>query len=157
MSPEFVQKLYEDFPLLFPRTIAIEVDDGWYNILYAACTRIQKQIDNREKSIAFALEWNEAVDSEDLEWNRFGPREKRVVPEIVPQVVISNIKEKFGSLRISHTGGNDFTDGIIIMAEEMSHVTCEECGSPGQATKKGWIRVLCEEHMEAKELKEQTT
>lgn len=64
----------------------------------------------------------------------------------VPQVVVEQIKEKFGSLRFYVQGGDEYTNGIISMAEAMSEVTCEVCGHPGETRQGGWIKVLCDEH-----------
>lgn len=54
------------------------------------------------------------------------------------------IKEKFGTLRMYHSGGGDFAEGVIAMAEAMSAVTCERCGAPGKPNDGGWISTLCE-------------
>ena len=55
-------------------------------------------------------------------------------------------KEKFGMLTIYHHGGDEYTNGVLRMAEEMSRHTCEECGDVGYANDKGWIRTLCDKH-----------
>ena len=59
-------------------------------------------------------------------------------------VTFDQIKEKWGGLRIYHSGGDDYVDGIIIMAEEMSYKICERCGCPGSPNKQGWIMTLCD-------------
>lgn len=64
----------------------------------------------------------------------------------VPQVVVKQVKEKFGGLRFYVEGGDEYTRGLISMAEAMSEVTCEECGKPGETRQGGWIKVLCDEH-----------
>lgn len=72
-----------------------------------------------------------------------------------PPARISQIKEEFGTLRITHHGGDDTIRGIIIMAESISHRTCEECGCPATAKlslyrgNKDWIRTLCHRCSEA--------
>jgi hypothetical protein len=71
--------------------------------------------------------------------------EKRRGHEI-EQVVFEQVKEKFGMLTIYHRGGDDYTNGVLRMAEEMSRHTCEECGNVGYPTKTGWIRTLCDKH-----------
>ena len=93
--------------------------DGWYHILNAAMRLVQAHIDmERRKGNA------------------------------IGQVVFEQVKEKFGMLTIYHRGGDEYTDGVLRMAEEMSRYTCEECGSPGTSTKTGWIRTLCDKHHE---------
>ena len=56
----------------------------------------------------------------------------------------SQVKEKWGILRIYHSGGDEFCAGVIAMAEAVSSVTCERCGKPGKSTGGGWISTLCE-------------
>jgi hypothetical protein len=63
-----------------------------------------------------------------------------------PQVVAVQVKEKYGTLRFYTYGGNDFTEGMIWMAEAMSARTCEVCGNPGKLWGGGWVRTLCDEH-----------
>src|SRR5690349_21577450 len=48
-----------------------------------------------------------------------------------PQVVVSEVKEKWGELSFNVKGGNRVQDGMIIMAEEMSTRICELCGNAG--------------------------
>lgn len=58
----------------------------------------------------------------------------------------SQVKEKFGTLRVYTEGSDDFIAGVIDMAEQMSSVTCEVTGFPGQMCKKGgWYRTLSRE------------
>ena len=59
-------------------------------------------------------------------------------------VKFDQIKEKFGGLRIYFSGGDDYVEGVIRMAEEMSYKICEVCGNKGKPNKKGWIKTLCE-------------
>ena len=70
----------------------------------------------------------------------------REIPELVPQVTLDQVKEKFGTLRFYYTGGDDYIGGLVSMAESMSGVTCEECGKPGTQTSGGWIKTVCKEH-----------
>jgi len=64
-----------------------------------------------------------------------------------PQVTAKQVKEKFGALCFYYTGGNEFTFGMMIMAQAMSTRLCELCGGPGTLeTKGGWYRVRCEDH-----------
>lgn len=69
-----------------------------------------------------------------------------------PQVVIEQIKEKFGGLRFYYQGGDDFIHGAVWFAETMSTNMCEECGAPGHRTNGGYIQTLCKKHREEKEL-----
>jgi len=94
-----------------------ECGDGWFNILDQLMGNIQHHID-----------WK----------NRDG--------EVVHQVTLNQVKEKFGSLRFYYTGGDDYIDGMVTLAESMSGVTCEECGLPGTQTQGGWIKTACAAH-----------
>jgi hypothetical protein len=62
--------------------------------------------------------------------------------------VAVQVKEKYGTLRFYYDGGDRYIDGLANMAESMSAVTCEECGSPGKTLGGGWIRTLCKIHAE---------
>jgi len=43
-------------------------------------------------------------------------------------VFLTQIKQKFGTLRIYTSAKNDYISGIITMAETISDLICEECG-----------------------------
>ena len=94
-----------------------ECGDGWFNILNNLMGNIQNHID----------------------WQN---REK----EVVRQVTLDQVKEKFGTLRFYYSGGDDTIRGMVSMAESMTSVTCEECGKPGTSTGGGWIKTVCKEH-----------
>jgi hypothetical protein len=68
-----------------------------------------------------------------------------------PQVVVEQIKEKFGTLRFYYEGGDDFVNGAVWLAESMSGKMCEECGAPGKRTQGGWVQTLCDFHIVEKE------
>jgi hypothetical protein len=91
-----------------------ECGDGWFSILNMLCQNIQHHIDWQNKK-----------------------------EQTVEQVVVDQVKEKFGTLRFYYTGGDDHIRGLVRMAESMSGVTCEDCGNPGQTGGEGWIRTIC--------------
>lgn len=68
------------------------------------------------------------------------------VPLAAKQVVASQVKEKYGTLRFYTNGNANYVDGLINMAESMSARTCETCGAPGKTRQGPWIRTLCDEH-----------
>jgi len=141
MNEKLDKDLCERFPKLFVnrhadmKTTAMcwgfECGDGWYDILSALCGNIQDHIDWRNSQRERLLKNN--------------PHNHRI-PEEVEQVVVDQVKEKFGTLRFYYSGGDESIDGMVRMAESMSAVTCEECGKPGYQSSGGWIRTLCEEH-----------
>ena len=147
-----------------------EINDGWFQIINHACSLIQSHIDwknqQREKDIKYNLAVEKAKngDMDDLydalfinhpddmtgwqqeQIDKALTGEGRKVSDPVEQLTADQIKEKFGTLRFYTSGGDDYTDGVVRMAESMSGVTCETCGKPGQTGGKGWIRTTCEEH-----------
>ncbi len=74
-----------------------------------------------------------------------------------PQVVVEQVKEKFGTLRFYYQGGDDFISGAVWLAESMSPSMCEECGAPGKRTGDGWIRTLCDFHIAEREVLKKET
>ena len=69
-------------------------------------------------------------------------------------VLVDQVKEKFGQLRFYVTGGDRMVDGMIWMAEHMSGYTCEKCGNPGELRTKGWMVTLCDKHHDERTAKE---
>jgi hypothetical protein len=61
-----------------------------------------------------------------------------------PDFLFTQIKEKYGTLRMYHNGADSFVVGVIAMAEAMSGETCELCGAPGKRGGVGWITTRCD-------------
>jgi hypothetical protein len=59
---------------------------------------------------------------------------------------VAQIKEKFGGLRFYTDGSDEYTSGLIRMAEAWCDNTCEQCGVVGTRRSGGWIRTLCDAH-----------
>ena len=55
----------------------------------------------------------------------------------------TQVKEKYGTLRIYMSGSNDEIDAIIDKAESQSSKTCEVCGKPGKTRGGYWIVTRC--------------
>jgi hypothetical protein len=91
--------------------------EGWWPIIAELCGQIQHHINWRNRQ-----------------------------SEIVPQVVVGQIKEKFGGLRFYYSGGDDEISGMVRMAEAWAAHTCETCGAPGKRRDGGWIKTLCDHH-----------
>ena len=70
----------------------------------------------------------------------------------VEQVVVEQIKEKFGTLRFYERGGDAVTSAYISLAEQMSSRICEECGNRGILRGGGWIRSQCDTHADGREV-----
>jgi hypothetical protein len=146
-----------------------ECDDGWYNILDRLCSNIQWHIDSSVKSAEYNTKHNAMVTAAKAgDWTLFDEqfvggtytpaylqmRKKDILEStlrnttIVGQVVATQVKEKFGTLRFYYGGGDDVIHGMAGMAESMSGCTCEVCGNVGRQRGGGWIRTLCDEHAE---------
>ena len=65
---------------------------------------------------------------------------------------LAQSKEKFGGLRFYIGSSNDELHTIVAKYESKSYQVCEKCGKEGQLRKGGWMRTLCEEHSEGREI-----
>ena len=62
------------------------------------------------------------------------------------QVEVTQVKEKFGELRFYYMGGDEYIDGAVVLAMNLSTHICDICGNPGKLMGKGWMRTVCDEH-----------
>ena len=109
----------EQFPKMFTdQRTDLNIGKGWWVIVESLCRGIQQYIDAVNKS----------------------------KPDTVEQVVVTQVKEKFGTLRFYYTGGDAYVDGMVRMAGTWSSHCCEECGDKGSMQNTGWIKTLCERH-----------
>ena len=63
-----------------------------------------------------------------------------------PQIVATEVKEKFGKLRFYVHEASPAQHKAIAAAERMSASICEVCGEPGQLVRDGLYRTRCERH-----------
>lgn len=61
-----------------------------------------------------------------------------------PQVVATQVKEKYGSLRFYVESADERQNGMIDLIESMSMHICEVCGQRGQLRGHGWLQTLCD-------------
>lgn len=66
-------------------------------------------------------------------------------PDVL-QVVVAQVKSKFGELYFFYDGGDDYCQGAVGLAEELSLKTCELCGAPGKQIAGRWVNTLCPTH-----------
>jgi hypothetical protein len=117
----FAKQMEERFPKMFANPYGgFCVGEGWWPIIETLCANIQSHTD-----------W----------WNK-----NRETRPVVEQVVVEQIKEKFGGLRFYYQGGDDQISGMVRMAEAWADHSCETCGAPGTSGGKGWIKTLCPTH-----------
>lgn len=125
MRDEFEKYLHNKYSTMFPeeqRQWGMGCGDGWFRIIDKLCANIKHHV----------------------EW-----KAKQNKP--IPPVVVTQVKEKFGTLRFYYDGGDDYISGLVSMAEAMSESTCEECGDVGSRRGSGWIKTLCDKHAKDKD------
>jgi len=120
-------ELQRKFPELFAGLTAQQVscNDGWYALLNALCDTIQQHINVCKIQSAMEIaQGDTALD--------------------IPDCRITQIKEKFGTLRFYYVGGDDYIHGAVDLAEQLSVDICEDCGAPGKECAGEYIRTLCD-------------
>jgi hypothetical protein len=131
----FVKRMEETYPKMFSgRYGGFAISQGWWPIIESLCANIQSHIDWKNEQ-----------------------RDKYQRGLGCEQVVVAQIKEKFGGLRFYYDGGDDTISGMVRMAEAWADKSCETCGAPGKRRGGGWVRTLCDHHEEEyqKRLKEE--
>ena len=130
MKTDLDHKLVEAFPIFYrnrysdPESTAMcwgfSCDDGWFQIIW----------DASEKLEAIARTQSPPKDGEEDE-----------------RLCATQIKQKFGGLRIYTNQYSDEIDTIITEAEKQASVTCEICGEPGTLRQKNlWLSTKCDKH-----------
>jgi hypothetical protein len=185
MNAELSKQLCEKYPNIFVNrdssvqeslmSFGFECGDGWYKVIDALC-------------VALTYTYTTSIEVDEEDGKRLGidplttthpdTKEKETFYSFEvnpPQVVASQVKEKFGTLRfyigykldpmlrdLKESGKYpeidkvlksyyDYYDGIIHMAEIMSSMTCEETGKEGElhvsnGGKNGWYKTLNREY-----------
>lgn len=127
---QFSARLEESYPKMFTYPYGgVAVSQGWYHIIESLCKNIDSYINWKYQQHTRSITQNE-----------------KVIQPAVPQVVVTQIKEKFGGLRFYYDGGDEHVSGMVRMAESWADHTCEMCGAPGKLRRGGWLTTLCDEH-----------
>jgi CO dehydrogenase/acetyl-CoA synthase beta subunit len=106
-----------DFPQLFSKLEWLETLDGWNDLIWELSRIIQDHINSK------------------------------VPEELKDQIYYTQIKQKFGSLRVYMSNETPYIQGAIDMAEAASAEICEHCGNKANIQDvKGWLIALCDLH-----------
>lgn len=128
----FAETMQQRFPAMLSEPYGgFAIGEGWWGIVEELCSQIQHHID-----------WVNGSRKRLMENNPYD----HTIPEECPQVIVRQIKEKFGGLRFYYDGGDDTVDGMVRMAESWAARTCDVCGDKGKSRDGGWIRTLCDVH-----------
>lgn len=57
------------------------------------------------------------------------------------------VKEKYGRMRLYHSGASEEVNDILDKYEFLSEQVCSTCGKPATTMTRGWICPYCEEHI----------
>lgn len=119
MREDLAQGLYRDFPEITGE-ILFAVEDGWEPLLRRTFQEI-------------TLERNKLLSSCMLEKKSMGE-----------DIKLFQVKEKFGTLRVYLTTGNEVTWNLCECAQWASASICEHCGTTQEVTLGGsWLKTLC--------------
>jgi len=136
---KFAERMEKTYSKMFSGPYGgFEISAGWWPVIESLCKNIQDHID-----------WvNDTRDSliKDNPYNH-------VIPDVIPQVEVQQIKEKFGGLRFYYRGGDEAIAGMVRMAEAWAGHSCEVCGAIGKSRGGGWVRTLCDLHYKEQEEK----
>jgi hypothetical protein len=119
----------------------IGIGAGWYSIIHALCELIYRPVANAKFRLQASIKYPR---DETGAYQQQCEAEFDQAVENLP--VISDIKEKFGTLRFYADNADERVHSLIEFAEEMSGVMCEVCGKPGSIDDNGWIKTHCSEH-----------
>jgi hypothetical protein len=179
MKTELQKKIFDKYPKIFgDRTKpmnetcmcwGLEVGDGWYNLIDTLC-----------EALTYTYTTSVQVDEEDgkrlgIESYNFNEKSSYYFTIEPPQVIATQVKEKYGTLRFYYreeydekfmslyqTGKypelqrsidrySDYINGIVHFAETASGRTCEDTGQSGElhvsgGTANGWVKTVNKEH-----------
>jgi hypothetical protein len=133
------------------------VGDGWFTIInnlsflllrdYLDAKKEFEDINNRIGELKFKFDGatpskhNVIITQDTIDQARTKMLE---VEKNVP--VVTQVKEKYGTLRFYVNGATDSQYKLIDFAEYMSETTCEICGNKGKLVGQGWFSVRCTQH-----------
>lgn len=141
-NDDFYEELAKDFPHLMEKSqTGIHVDKGWWSILRELFAAIYQKVDTAEGRLRASIQYPR---DDNGDYERECREKLKIVVDELPE--ITDIKEKYGTLRVYVHNSNETVDALISFAEGMSGVTCEACGKPGFTDGEGWVKTYCMDH-----------
>lgn len=152
--------LYQDRSAPMNRTAmcwGFSVGDGWFDIINTLSRRLcSKWVEARAEYQMTSDRLGQLLyDGEPSKHNYLVTQEhvdqaRAAMEAEAKQVpVVSQVKEKFGTLRFYTHGATDEQYAYINFAECMSVCTCEVCGARGRRRGYSWVTTRCQEHADA--------
>jgi len=147
--------LKEKYPLLFSNNpmepifiFGLEIEDGWLPLIDILCNRMYAKIRAFDTSFYQKSLLEDGIDEAKKEYlkNKINTIQKEYKKYIKNMPVFTQIKEKFGTLRIYTSQLDPYIEGMIEMAEDMSEHICEKCGNKGRLYNINWHKTLCDTH-----------
>lgn len=165
---EYLKDIPDNSPVL-PIYFGFEVGDGWYTLLDNLMRSIQSYTKYNQKRIRIKNKFIRNLHNITIKISsKFKYRYYKQINKIAryiyekaqkenyekfSQVSITQIKEKYGTLRFYYYGGDEHIAGMVSFAEDMSAKICETCGSTKNVTQtKGWIKTICQECLDKENL-----
>ena len=168
MNKILSDRLIAKYPSILDN-LYLDINDGWYNIIDSVCETVENHINMRRSYKFDSLMYNRALklakNGNDFSLIKYYTGKikdinnlkakierdisffkLRTIPESCQKVIFTDVKEKYGSLRIYYFGGDDFVNGAISMAEKLSSTICETCGAPGELRGNSWFYTSCQKH-----------
>lgn len=112
--------LKSKFPKVFVQLDWLNIEDGWIDLVERLAAVIEVHIDIS------------------------------VPDELKEQIYFTEIKQKFGQLRVGMSNYTPYVRGAITMAQVESYTICEKCGERGSLRHMSWITTLCDTHYHQK-------
>lgn len=130
------------------------VGDGWFNIINRLSALLCSEWLNAKADYDYMKDREGCLmfDGKPSEFNTIITAEriqsaKTAMDEAVEKVpVVTQVKEKYGTLRFYTSASTNEQRAYINFAESMSAVTCEVCGNKGKRSGYGWVATRCREH-----------
>ena len=162
MKKELQQKLFKDYPDLFiqkdwtPQQTCmcwgIACGDGWYNIIENLCYLISQERNSAVKTIkkyeSYIIDelCTPGIVVDHLKISIYKNIIETESKKLKPAIQFTQIKEKYGTIRVYTNYYDQKIRNHIDFAELMSSTTCEVCGAPGVINTKSWLKVRCQKH-----------